>query len=659
MASSVTRLANPPEFPALGKGMRRALPAVIALLLAAATAGLFALSNTQERNEAGEQVLSDTLLARESIRFQVGRESEALQKLAADVGRGKLSDETVQGQLQTFLRRAGQVEGLFVVDSEFKPRLWAQRPGSQDVLGQMPIELLESAATKARTQERPVFTAVFQALHGPSVGLIVPTPEAVPGKFLVAIYSLDRLLEEMVPWHLAQDYEFSLSDVTRTQSARRAALRPGRGVYTHQEALELGDTTLLLGANSIKGAPGWIANALRAGVATLAILLLWSLWALWRDHQHRAAAERLATEEAAFRKAMGDCSVIGLSARDMEGRVTYVNPAFCRMMGYRDDELLGRSPSDHGWLPPLDSNYRNHLEQSIHANALQPAFETTLFRCDGQALAAAVYDAPLLDSHGAQVGWTSSIVDLTQQKQIEERERIQQERLQTAARLTTMGELTSSLAHELNQPLGAIASYLAGSLKMLRQGDDDRAELIATLARASEQTQRAGLVIKRIHEFVRKHQPSHVPVQLAHIVEACRALIELQARREAVRVEISSSSALETPIRGDPILLQQVILNLTRNAIDAMSQSAPDRRRLSIGAIADSAGVTLTIRDFGGGIAAEDVERIFLPFFTTKVEGMGMGLSICRTIVQTHGGRLWFERFPDGTAFNLWLAIAQ
>jgi two-component system sensor histidine kinase DctS len=659
MASSVARLANPRNFSALGKRMRRALPAVITLLLAAATAGLFALSSTQERNEASEQVLSDTLLARESIRFQVGREGEALQKLAADVGRGRLSGEAVQGQLRTFLRRAGQVEGLFLVDSEFKPRLGAQRPGSQDVLGQMPVPLLELAATKARTEERAVFSAAFQALHGPSLGLIVPTPEGAPREFLVAIYSLDRLLAEMVPWNLAQDYEFTLSDVTGMQIARRAALRPGRGIYTHQEPLQLGDTTLLLGANSIRGAPAWIANALRAGIATLAILLLWSLAALWRDHQHRAAAERLATEEAAFRKAMGDCSVIGLTARDMEGRITYVNPAFCRLMEYGEAELLGRSPPDDSWLPPLDREYRRHLDQLVHVSSPQPAFETTLFRRNGQPFAAAIYDAPLLDSRGTQVGWTSSIVDLTQQKQIEEREKVQQERLQTAARLTTMGELTSSLAHELNQPLGAIASYLAGSLKMLRQGNDDRAELIATLARASEQTQRAGQVIKRIHEFVRKHKPSHEPLQLASIVEACRALIELQARREAVQVEIASSSALQTPVRGDPILLQQVILNLTRNAIDAMSQSAPDRRRLSIAAAADREGVTLTVRDFGSGIGAEDGECIFLPFFTTKAEGMGMGLSICRTIVQTHGGRLWFERFPDGTAFNLWLATAQ
>ena len=640
--------------------MRRALPAVIVLLLAAATAGLFALSSTQERNEASEQVLSDTLLARESIRFQIGRESEALQKLATDLSGGRLPNEAAQAKLQTFLRRAGQVEGLFLVDSELKPRLWVQRPGSQDVLGQMPMQLLESAANKARMEERPVFTDAFQGLRGLSVGLIVLTPEAgVSRQFLVAIYSLDRLLEEMVPWNLAQEYEFTLSDVASTQIARRAALRSGRGIYTHQEPLQLGDTTLLFGANSIKGAPGWVANALRAGIATLAIVLLWSLLALWRDHQQRAAAERLATEEAAFRKAMGDCSVIGLSARDMQGRVTYVNPAFCRMTGYREAELLGRSPSDDAWLPALDGKYRRHLEQLGHASVRQPAFETTLFRRDQQSFAAAIYDAPLLDSRGAQVGWTSSIVDLTQQKQIEERERVQQERLQTAARLTTMGELTSSLAHELNQPLGAIASYLAGSLKMLRQGSDDRAELIATLARASEQTQRAGQVIKRIHEFVRKHKPSHAPVQLANIVDACRALIELQARREAVQVQIDWSSALETVVRGDAIMLQQVILNLTRNAIDAMSQSSADRRRLSIAAVGDREGVTLTVRDFGSGIAVEDEERIFLPFFTTRAEGMGMGLSICRTIVQTHGGRLWFERFPDGTAFKLWLTSAQ
>lgn len=638
----------------------RALPATIALMLAAATAGLFVLSSSKERSELDEQIVADTLLARESIGFQLAREIEALQKLASDIGRGALSEGALRARFDAFMRRAGQVQDLVLVDPRWQPRFAVQRNGTKEGLGQVPALVLQSTATNAVNVDRPTATSVFQGARGASIALVVPTPESAGSRqFIVAVYSLERLLEEMVPWSLAQDYEFTLSDVTGTMRARHAAGGRGRGIYRHQEPFELAGTTLLLGADSIRGAPGWIADALRAGIAALALLLLWSLWALWRDHQHRRAAERLANEEAALRRAIGDCSVIGVSARDMDGRVRYVNPAFCRMVEYEPAELIGAAPPAKGWLPPLEGEYRRHLEQRTRERETSSAFETQLVRHNGEAFPAAIYDAPLLDAGGTQVGWTSSIVDLTQQKQSEQRERLQQERLQTAARLTTMGELTSSLAHELNQPLGAIASYLAGSIAMLRNGHEDYAEVATALTKASDQTQRAGQVIKRIHEFVRKQPPRREQARLPDIVESCRALIELQAKREAIQVEIAQGDTGDVRVLADPVMLQQVVLNLTRNAIDAMRSSRPERRRLMISVVAEGSGVKLGVRDFGQGIAEQDDKRIFAPFYTTKSEGMGMGLSICRTIVQAHGGRLWFERRDPGTEFLLWLPRAE
>jgi two-component system sensor histidine kinase DctS len=329
------------------------------------------------------------------------------------------------------------------------------------------------------------------------------------------------------------------------------------------------------------------------------------------------------------------------------------------MVGYEPTEVIGAAPPPKGWLPPLEGEYRRHLEERTRERETSSAFETQLVRHNGEAFPAAIYDAPLLDAGGTQVGWTSSIVDLTQQKQSEQRERLQQERLQTAARLTTMGELTSSLAHELNQPLGAIASYLAGSIAMLKNGHEDHAEIATALTKASDQTQRAGQVIKRIHEFVRKQPPRREQVRFVDVVESCRALIELQAKREAIQVDIAQADDGDVRVLADPVMLQQVVLNLTRNAIDAMRWSRPECRRLVISVVAEGSGVKLGVRDFGQGIAEQDDERIFTPFYTTKAEGMGMGLSICRTIVQAHGGRLWFERRDPGTEFLLWLPRAE
>ena len=638
---------------------RWAIPASIAFLLVASSLLLVALSSTKERSEAHEQVIMDSLLARESIAFQIKREIEALQQIAAGTGRDGIDSEDLERRLRAFLQRAPEVRRIALVDASLHPLLHGDRNAANDASGQVPREIAEATLDKVRELAKPAFSAAFQSPRGPSLVLIVPVPSASgpADTFLWAVYELHDLLQEMIPWTLAQDYAFTLADVADTMRARRASVGPGREAYTHQLPLELPGTTLRLGLNSVKGAPDWIANVLRGGIAILAATLLWSLWALWRDHRGRVAAEQRAGEEAAFRRTMGHCAVIGLVARDMNGGVTYANPAFCEMVGLDEQALIGRAWAHLCGTPDLHDEHRRRLDDVLQGCSPKSAHETLLLRNGAQRFPAAIYDAPLLKAEGRQVGWMSSVVDLTEQKQVEERERLQQERLQTAARLTTMGELASSLAHELNQPLGAIASYLAGSRNMVERGDVERAELLRVLESASAQTQRAGQVIRRVHQFVRKQEPRYVDVDVHQLMDECRTLIDLQAKRAGVDVATSLPPHLP-PVFGDPVMLQQVILNLTRNAIEAMGDVAAERRKLVIAAARDEGGVRISVRDFGSGIAPHDAERIFSPFHTTKVEGMGMGLAICRGIVESHGGRLWFDAMADGTVFNCWVERA-
>ncbi len=643
------------------RGMRWALPVLVVLLLAAATFALFALSSTQERSIVRDQLVADTVWVRESLRFQLDHEVETLQLVASDIVQSPLNAAAAQARLRVYLRRAREVVAADLVDPQLAPVVQVDRGPGADYLGQIPPALAEAAAARAQQSGRPYFTVAFAAPWGAALSVFVPVPAppsargALPrGGYIVCTYALDRLLEEMVPWTFAQENEITLSNVSGTVKARRASAGRGRNVYTHQEPLDLAGTTLVLGANSVKGPPDWIANALRGGIAALAAILLWSLWALWRDVQKRVAAEHGLREEAAFRRAMGDSAVIGLRARDMSGRIIYVNPAFTRIVGYTEDELVGRNPPMPYWVPELADEYQRRTSAVLAGRAGEAPFETTFRRRDGTRVPVMIYDAPLRDADGVQRGWMSSVIDLTEQKHAEERERQREERLQTAARLTTMGEMASSLAHELNQPLAAITSYLTGSVNLLQAQAGATDEVRAALAKAAAQAQRAGHVIRRVHEFVRKREPQRTEVDVRALLEDCRPLIELQGRREGVRASIEVAPGL-APVHGDPVMLQQVVLNLTRNAIEAMAGVPPERRRLEIAAVRADEGVRIAVRDHGAGIPPEAAERMFSPFFTTKPEGMGMGLSICRSIAEAHGGRLWFEPRTPGVEFVLQL----
>jgi two-component system, LuxR family, sensor histidine kinase DctS len=242
-----------------------------------------------------------------------------------------------------------------------------------------------------------------------------------------------------------------------------------------------------------------------------------------------------------------------------------------------------------------------------------------------------------------------------------------------------VGEMASLLSHELNQPLAAIASYAGGSLNLLDDGalgpgadanPELRPMLRQALARIAEQADRAGRVIKSVHAFVRRREQQHESLGAEDLFEAVLPLVRLQARKSGTRVEVRlpAGAARLPSVRCDRTMVEQVLLNLSRNGIQAMEGATPAAERLlvlSAHAVDGGRRVAFEVADTGPGIPPEVAARLFTPFFTTRAEGMGLGLSLCRTVAEQHGGALAFAPAQPvaeggrGTVFRFTLPVAR
>jgi two-component system sensor histidine kinase DctS len=275
-----------------------------------------------------------------------------------------------------------------------------------------------------------------------------------------------------------------------------------------------------------------------------------------------------------------------------------------------------------------------------------------------------IYEAPLVDGQGRHTGWMSAVLDISAQRRIEDLSRQQQERLQATARLATIGEMASLLSHELNQPLAAIASYASGSLNLMDQPDADTPALLRqAMQRVAEQAERAGRVIKSVHDFVRRREQLRETVGVDLLLEAVLPLVRLQARKSGTQVNTELPSPAPRVV-CDRTMVEQVLLNLARNAIQAMEHGCePAARVLRIRVHqTHPRWVTFYVADAGPGIDRELGARLFTPFFTTRSEGMGLGLSLCRTVVEQHGGAMDFDSpvpgARTGTEFRFTLPAA-
>ena len=498
--------------------------------------------------------------------------------------------------------------------------------------------------------------------------------------YVVATYSLQDMLAELVGRQLARGVGLSFTEADGTRLALHGALPRGSRVFVAQQLLDLPGNTLVVRLESRLGTPALFPNVLTALVGALTLALVAVLYLLARDMRRRQKVEHDLAEALAFRNAMEDSVLTGLRARDLQGRITYVNQAFCRMVGLSAPELLNQSFPSSYWPPELAGAYHERQKIRLAASNLpREGHESVFMRPDGTRFPVLIMEAPLINALGKHTGWMSAILDVSEQRRIEELSRASQDRLQATARLAMVGEMASLLSHELNQPLSAISSYAAGSLNRLQAvpllghaapelPSDLSSDLQLAMRRIAEQAERAGRVIRSVHDFVRRRDRVREPVAPQTLLDAIMPLLILQARKLAVRVQIDLDPRAGS-VLCDRTMVEQVLLNLCRNGMQAMhseggGQTAPAppltervlQLRVRPAAAASGRWVEFSVTDSGLGISDAVAQQLFIPFFTTKEEGMGLGLSLCRTVVEQHGGALVFAPTqPQGTVFTFTL----
>jgi len=647
---------------------RHALWSSLAALVVALLVTLVWLAGRYEASQLQSRLDRDAADAVNDIRTGLTRNLQSLQAL--QFGDPKPS-AWVKGA-NGLLRERRELLRIEWRDSQYRTLAEAGTPYRPPVFERLGRESAQSevnqACTAARRISAPAYSTSYFVPLTDGLGLEVmelclPLAHAgVVMGYLVATYSLQDLLDDLAR-QLTRSQEVSFTEGDGTRLAIRGSANRTSRVFSAQHLLDLPGATLVLRIDSWRGAPDLFPNVLTALVTAMSIALVSILLLLGKDMRRRLKAERDLADALAFRKAMEDSLVTGLRARDLQGRITYVNPAFCQMVGFSAEELLGQSADAPYWPPELADEYKKR--QAIRlAGSVPPreGFESVFMHKDGTRFPVLIIEAPLINALGAQTGWMSACLDIREQRRIEELSRASQERLQATARLAMVGEMASLLSHELNQPLAAISSYATGTLNLLQHDRHNDADVGLAMRRIAEQAERAGRVIKSVHDVVRRRDQARELTAPRILLDAILPLVNLQARKLGVQVQVRMAAELP-PVLCDRTMVEQVLLNLARNGMQAMDRPDIRSRVLTLGvrrASGDARALEFSVTDVGPGIAPEVAQQLFTPFFTTKAEGMGLGLSLCRTVIEQHGGTLAFEPNPPrGMVFTFTLPVGE
>jgi PAS domain S-box-containing protein len=347
-----------------------------------------------------------------------------------------------------------------------------------------------------------------------------------------------------------------------------------------------------------------------------------------------------------------DANIVGIFVADVEGRIFEANDAFLRILGYDRNDLASGRVRRTELTPP---EWREHDERALaelrSTGSFQP-FEKEYFRKDGSRVPVLVGVA--LFEQGGEEG-VAFVLDLTERKRAEQALREMESEFAHMNRVSMMGELTASLSHEVTQPIASARNNAQAALNFLDLQPPDLGEVREALASIVDDSDRAGDIIERIREQIKKAPPRKESFDLNETISEVIELAHSSMVRNGVSIQRRFAQDV-LPVDGDRIQLQQVIMNLILNAIEAMSSIEAGARELVISTEQDHTGVRVTVSDTGPGVCAEDRERIFEAFYTTKSAGTGMGLSICRSIIGAHGGRLWAEaNDPRGAVFQFTL----
>jgi PAS domain S-box-containing protein len=360
----------------------------------------------------------------------------------------------------------------------------------------------------------------------------------------------------------------------------------------------------------------------------------------------------LAEREGRIRRLV-DANIIGIIICDIEGKILEANDAFLRMVGYDREDLVSQRIRWTDMTPPewRDRDQQRLVPELKMTGSLQP-FEKEFFRKDGSRVPVLVGVANFEDGHQG----VAFVLDLTERKHAADAMRALQMALAHANRLATMGQLTASISHEVNQPIGATRNNAHAALRFLAEDPPDLDEVREAIECVVKETYRAGEILGGIRDQVKKVPPRMEAVCLNEAIEEVLALVRGELLKHQVSLQMRLADGL-SPVHADRVQLQQVMLNLILNAIEAMTGVGEDARELVISTESVAEGSLLVkVRDSGPGVGPESRERIFESFFTTKAGGVGIGLSICRSIIDGHSGRLWVDaNEPRGAVFSFTL----
>lgn len=618
--------------------------AIIVLLI-----GVFFWVVKQDRlDEQRTKLLEDALWVEQSLSFHLKLHETNFERIALD------SREV--GVLDNIHARLNH---LRAIHSEIQAIGWYDQ--NQNSLAYFSSGLTEQRPWSLSIPSKKMWSLVYESdqFGGAAVDLMVPTfdkSNQINGVLQVTL-SLGELLINQVPWWIVENYEVVLAGANEQVIARRAQ-NFSTSLLTHEMSVDppLHGVLLRLTPYSQPSMP--LLNRLVLAVIGLAALAIVNLLIQFYYVRKRKQAEQALLNEKAFRSAMENSMTTGMRARDLQGKILYVNSAFCRLVGRKAEEIIGLSPPMPWWAPEvLSETQERHYQQNQMPHA--QSFETRFQHSSGNILDVQVHEAPLINTDGVHVGWMGSIIDISSRKAQEEHSTTLAQELQQTAQLMKMGEMTTTLAHELNQPLSVIASYAAGCLNSLSSPEVDAETLRYGIEQIAAHNKRAGEIIRSTHDFVRKREPVLRPESLQAILGSCMDIMRSDFRKYRIRIHLQKPTP-DILVMADKIMIEQVLLNLLNNAVDAVKHLAIEQREIQLSTQQQDGYALIILVDSGLGVKEEVVPLLFQPFKTTKSQGMGIGLNICRSIVELHRGTIWYEAAPtSGACFVFSLPIIE
>ena len=627
-----------------GRGRRAAFWLLgLLLLLVVAVVSLVIYLQRFEAEEDLRRQSADAQWLEQSARFHFRRLEDDLQVLAHRSR--EATGDAVQPPLEAInagllLREPGVVmaQGWQPAPADAATERIISQRWRADAAEPVNAEMLAVMRDAASGLRRPAYAGPMRTIGQPgqadaAMVIWVAVPLFDQGRFsgnYLARLSLLRAVDAFVPIWFRDKHEIRLLDELQRTQAGPLDDR------SRQASLDLPGTDFALQVRTTLADAPTVPRTFFL-VAVLCLLgMLGALYALRLDFLKRQRIERALQAQVALRSAMENAVTIGLRAWDRQGRILYVNRAFSRMVGFESGELLGRSAPMPYWpahqAAELDLLHRDVIAQGTEEAGIEVQFQHK----SGELVDVLIHEAPLRTADGQPVGWMSSVLDISERKRAERTAARQQQKLEASGRLVAMGEVASTLAHELNQPLGALSGFANGPLNRLRQGRLSDAELIGVVERMEQLSAKSGRIIQRVSAFARRREMSRQPLDLCAFVH--RVVEPLQRQRPAVlQLELPAQPLW---IEGDALLLEHALLNLVSNAEHWAAQGdRPPQVRVSVARANGLAQMgELVVEDSGPGVPADQRDQVFNAFFSGKDDGMGMGLAICRSVVEAHHG---------------------